>query len=115
LVFQADKPEIDLIHSTDVLIQNGAVGVITNRGFIVPALQVVYELIQLIDFGMHDSQIGDEPDFLDIEPAVMVALVRFFIVHSPASDQELRLPLINEMRQSGNGLYPSGCAAIVHS
>jgi hypothetical protein len=81
----------------------------------VAALQVINELIQLIDFGMHDSQIRDEPDFLDIEPAVMVAVVRFFIVHSPASDQELRLPFLNEMRESGNGLHPSVSAAFVYS
>jgi hypothetical protein len=115
LVFQAHEPQIDFIHAADIFVEDCAVCILSNRRFCVTSFEVGNELVKLIYFGVHNAEVGNKPDFLNVKPSALSGIVRFFIVHSPPSDQQLRLPFITEMRRTRGGLYLDVSAAFVYS
>jgi hypothetical protein len=74
--FELNEPHVNLVNPVDVLREDGSIRIFLNRRFVVPSPQVSNDLIELVDFGMHDTQVADEPNFFDIKPAAFDGLFR---------------------------------------
>jgi hypothetical protein len=66
LFLQRNKPEINFVHSVDIFRENGLISVVYDRLLTVAALEILNNLVQLIDFRMHDPQAAYQSHLLDI-------------------------------------------------
>jgi hypothetical protein len=67
---QAHEPEINLVNSLDIFREYGLVGIFDDRTFVVSLFEGRNNLVQLVNLGVHDTEIANGPNFLDRQPAL---------------------------------------------
>jgi hypothetical protein len=65
------EPEIELVDATDVFVEKVTVGVVDDGGFVVTLAQLFDDMEKFVDLGMHDTQIANDPDFVNIQGSVL--------------------------------------------
>ena len=53
-----ETPRINLIDSINIFLKHRMIGVVVDCLVAVPAFEIVYDLVQLIDLGVHDSKVA---------------------------------------------------------
>jgi hypothetical protein len=75
------EPEIDLVNPGNIFFQYGLVSILADDAFIVAALEIGDDLEQLIHLGMHDAQVGDQPDLINIKRTTISMMFDRPLVH----------------------------------
>src|SRR5437868_8738164 len=88
-LFESHEPAIDLVYALNVLIQSVLVGIFVERGFEVAALEVVDDDVELIHFGVHETQVTDQPDLINSQKTFLDGVLRCLRSHSATPNQRL--------------------------
>lgn len=92
---QTHEPQISFVNSLNVSCEYGLVGILDDRGLVVALFQARDDLVQLINFSVHDTEIADSPDFFDAQPALFNGLRTALRIHRSANTLYSDPPVLN--------------------
>jgi hypothetical protein len=68
---QFDEPKIDIVNALDILGQQRLVCIVVDGDFTVALFEIVDDVEEFVDLGMHDAEVGNDTYFIDGEGAAL--------------------------------------------
>lgn len=66
---ELDVPEVDLVHTVDVLSKQVRVGIFVDGGFVVACFELADEVKEIVNLGVHNAEVANDADLVDSKSA----------------------------------------------